>query len=462
MARLRTILEPGEQVLARTPPRWAGWLTVFAVVAPLVAMLVWIALAADDERLQELVSMLYVFGGLTVLELLLLIPILRWRIVATDRRILVRHGFLRRELKEIGRDAVRAVRQDGHGLVIEGDGREIETFCHPLTAGLLLDAIDPARAPEAPTAGATGGMPAADEPVLLRAKSQLTRTLISMVPGVIPVVAIPYLMLEDITTLDSVELAGLFGFPAFLMAVAGAGIFVASRSQKQWLITGRRIVTLQGVFRRRIEDIRRDWIEETDFDGATLTVKGGGRSLDIPLGEVSADELSRVLGRWFPWRGAPAAPAKALLRNGETLLLRRPRIWAKVAGFVGALLVLVAGTGYLWFRLGEERGLAALTPLFLAMISMVAVLPQTLRESAWSLLVTDRRVLLRRRHDRSRHDELSLGEIDDIEAHTKIRPRVTLRGQGRRFEFPVAGSAKGVERIRDAIAAAKEKSQWRG
>jgi hypothetical protein len=434
MAKLRKILEPGERVLARTPPRWVVWLTVVVVVATPAAMSFWVAHIDDDERLQDVLWMFYFLGGLAMVGLLVLVPILRWRIMATDRRILVRHGLLRRELEEVDRDDVRAVRHDGHALMIEGDGRQIETLCHPLTAGRMLAVIEPSRAPQAPSSGATGGVPAADEAVLLRAKSPWTATLLPFVLTAIPVGAIPYLMAENISTLEPVALAEILGFPALMIVAAGVLIIAVLRSQKQWMITGRRIVTVEGVFRRRVQDIRRDWIEETAFDGATLTVRGGGHSLDIPLGEASADDLHRALGRWFPWRGAPAAPAGALLRADETLLLRRPRKWATAAGFAVPLLILVAGAaGYSWFGFGEARGRAGLAPLLLVLIPFLAVLPQMFREAPWSLLVTDRRFLLRRRHDRGRYDELPLDAIEEIEAHTKIRPRVTLRAQGRSF-----------------------------
>lgn len=459
MAALGKILEPGERVLARTPPRWAVWTIVLTILTmpAMTSALFWFS---DEERLREAAWFIYFFAGLAAFNLLTLVPVLRWRIVATDRRILVRHGLLRRELEQIDRDSIEHVRQDGFSIRIEGGGRVIETACHPLTAGRLLAVIDPARAAQAEHSGAPGGLPGPDEPVLLRPKSQLPVMLIAAFLAMAPLATVQYVFKDTAVTGEPLAWVSILGLPGFFLLASVVLITAVARSQKQWLITGRRIVTIQGVFRRRIEEMRLDWITGSDFDGVTLTIRDENHALDVPLGEVRAAELHRVLGRWFPWRGAPAAPAKALLRHGETLLLRRPRKWVAAAGFAAPVLILGGTVAWIYFLSGGEIELRRLAPVLMSWIPLLVLLPRMLRESAWSLMVTDRRVLLRRRHDHGRYDALALDEIEDNEVSARDTGRVTLRGQGRTFEIP-AGSTKAAERIREAIETAKGAGRWR-
>lgn len=453
-------LKPGERELARTPPRWVAWAAVLVTLAlPLSVLLLFYF--DDDGRMRESWTWLYMIGGATAVQLPLLSFLLRWRIMVTDRRVLIRHGLLRRELKEITRDSIESARQDGFMIRIDGGGQVNETYCHPFSAGRIMSAIDPDRAARAHPAGMLGGLLEPGEEMLLRSKSPLPMALATFALAILSVASGYYGQYTREGGWGDVDFGFLFGMPAAGAVLGAALMFAIERGQKKWMITGRRILTVQGVFRRRVEEIPLDRIDGTAFDGETVTVRGGGDSLDIALGEVREDGLHRVLGRWFPWRGEPSAPAEALLRDGEAIRLRRPRRLLAALG-IGAPLAFVAGlVGFLGWYMPEDGFdfgfLFAVLPIVAAMLLFS---PLFIKTFAWTLLVTDRRVLLRRPHDHDRYDDLALDAIEEIHPIDKHNPRVVLRGPDRDYRFPTS-SAKAANLIRETIESAKGEARWR-
>ena len=102
--------------------------------------------------------------------------------------------------------------------------------------------------------------------------------------------------------------------------------------------------------------------------------------------------------------------------------------------------------------------------ILFATLPLVAVMllfsSQFIKAFDWTLLVTDRRVLLRRHHDHGRYDDLALDAIEEILPIDKHYPRVTLRGPDREYRIP-ASSAKAATLIRETIETAKGKARWR-
>lgn len=453
-------LGPDERELARNPPRWVGW-TAYLVSLALPAALVLMVLADDTGRMQDMVPILYILGGATALQLLILPMLFRWRIMVTDSRMLIRRGLLRRDREEIDRADIESTSHEGFMLRIRTGARTVQVPCHPFFGARILAAIQPETAAPAASPGMSGGPLASGEQVRLRPKPVWVVSAAAAAMAFLPVTFNFRRLFEDEGALDVLDYLLLAGFPTAGALVGAVLAFVMHRSQKSWLVTGRRVMNIQGVFRRRIEDIPLDWIEKTEFDGATLTVIGNGRRLEFTLGDVRGEDLNRVLGRWFPWRGQPAVSAGAVLHGGETLLLQRPRKWLTRLGLAGPLVFLFGLALFLnWYLLGDAADLVLLIMTAFAGLGLIAMIPIIYRISAWTLLVTDRRVLLRRGHDRKIYDELPLDDITNIEEGDADIPRVTLHGRDRDY-IVSASSAKAATRIRETIEQARGEARWR-
>ena len=110
-------LEPGETVVLCLPsPARVNWLRAVApAFAPLVGLTVAYLTGVSDFGNREYRIMTGLFIGVGILLLAIsAIPAInfRWRVVVTDRRMVARTGWLRRERIEMSRNGIDAVTHD--------------------------------------------------------------------------------------------------------------------------------------------------------------------------------------------------------------------------------------------------------------------------------------------------------------------------------------------------------------
>ncbi len=238
---------------------------------------------------------------------------------------------------------------------------------------------------------------------------------------------------------------------------------IATRYLWRIVVTDRRVSAWRGMLRREAQEIRRSDIERATLDGDDLLVHGDGRALRLDLRRVSDAALQAALGGTAPPPGRQAGSLKRILQQGERVILRHPAIrnWAIPAAMTCLLAVLLLfWTGKLlgWFSTPSPPG----SPAGLAVILLaVPILLKLYLDATWSAVVTNRRVLLRRLHDRTRYDELPLDAIEEIEAPHEGSHRVYLHACGQRYEFRPR-SLRAAERMYAAIRRAMGRPSGRG
>ena len=183
-------------------------------------------------------------------------------------------------------------------------------------------------------------------------------------------------------------LTGVGLFLGGVLGLTAAAALIARLVGDCWAITDRRVVTRQGALRRAVGEIRRERIDKTTLDSDDLLVHGDGRMLRLDLKGIRDDALQAALGETAPPAGRKADALDRILGQGEKLIFRHRMFWKS-----------------------------------------------SLPGAPWSAAVTDRRVLLRRLHDRARYDEIPLAAIEEIEAPHEGSHRVYLHANGQRYEF---------------------------
>lgn len=132
MGWLDSKLEPGERIVLCLPqPARVNWLRAGALAfAPLIGMTAAYLTGLGDFGSREHRIMTEFFIGVGILLLgISAIPAInfRWRVVVTDRRMVVRTGWLRRERIELSRNGIDAVTRDtiNQSLVFQTGGRQV-------------------------------------------------------------------------------------------------------------------------------------------------------------------------------------------------------------------------------------------------------------------------------------------------------------------------------------------------
>ncbi len=205
-------------------------------------------------------------------------------------------------------------------------------------------------------------------------------------------------------------ISDLSGMWLFLGGTAGltAGLMALLQAVRdRWAITDRRVVARRGALRRTVEAVRRERVDRTALDGDDLLVHGEGRTMRLDLSGVRDAALQAALGGKAPPAGHKAAALGRIMEQGESLVWRHAALCN--LRFPGA---------------------------------------------PWSAAVTERRVLLRRLHDRTRYDDIPLAAIAEIEAPHEGSHRVYIHANGQRYEFRPR-SLPAAERMYAAIARAK-------
>ena len=194
-------------------------------------------------------------------------------------------------------------------------------------------------------------------------------------------------------------LGGIFGLTV-------GTVFLSRATKAGWAITDRRVLAWRGVLRKEVMELRRHEIDETALNADDLMVRGVGGRLWLNLKGIRDDALQSALGDIAPPAGLKTASLNRILEQGETVIWRHRAFW-------------------------NWRFPAA----------------------PWSAAVTDRRILLRRLHDRTRYDSIPLGSIKEIEAPHEGSHRVYLHANGQRLEFR-PGNLPAAERMHEAIKTA--------
>lgn len=150
---LKKKLGPGERVALRL--RRSILATLAWTAMPAAPMLLMFALARHPEIIN---AWLDLFSGImTFMALILFVMALQlsidiswfgvffdhWRVAITDRRVLVRRGFLGARYDEMARHDIENCQYDGVGgkIVLTGAGRELAIACSQAQAGRILKAL---------------------------------------------------------------------------------------------------------------------------------------------------------------------------------------------------------------------------------------------------------------------------------------------------------------------------------
>ncbi len=217
------------------------------------------------------------------------------------------------------------------------------------------------------------------------------------------------------------------------------------------LVTDRRFLAKRGLFHPTVDEMALAGIEEAAFEGTMLHIKGRGRRFELqaPRNGLGAEVLARVLPRWFPDPGRPAARLGNVLEPGETVIFRWPSpwfnrlLWALSFGLVGLFL----WSGYGSVLKNDWSGVLSASFFIFVMLS---VLPDI--RADWHSVVTDRRLLQRFDWDATRYLDIPLADIE-ADWRSRFAEKLTASWRGQDLDIPATKDA--AERVLAAIEAAK-------
>lgn len=278
MASLKNMLEPGETVVAVSPPLWP----IFPIGLYLFGMILTSALIVSDVHGLDLVSIRIALGLLTTLGLGLTVFLglmMRWRIAVTDRRVLIREGFLRRKLTEIPLDIVDSITHHDFTVEIRGGGHTIAIKLHPLLADRILALLDTGSGARGRYVGPFGRIPEPGERVLFKngGKMLLAMCVAMLLPAFLVVVLLLALANSALAVINALQIGAAF---FALWGFSTSGLVIA---EKRWVVTDRRILSVTGLLYRRIEDLPLNSDTEATLDETALTVRSGDRVLTLSL-----------------------------------------------------------------------------------------------------------------------------------------------------------------------------------
>ncbi len=238
-----------------------------------------------------------------------------------------------------------------------------------------------------------------------------------------------------------------------LILIAALGLFVGPwiGLGETCLVTDRRILAKRGLFRPTVEKLALADVEDAAFEGTMLHIKGSGQTLEVqaPRNGLGADVLARILPRWFPDPGRPAAPLGKVLEPGEIVLFRWPSpwfnrvLWALFFGLVGL---------FLWNGYGSvlKNDWSGVLSASFVIFMLLSALPDI--RTDWQSVVTDRRLLQWFDWNATRHLDIPLA---DIEADWRSRFAEKLAATWRGHDLDIPARNDHAERILAAINAAK-------
>lgn len=452
-------LEPGERVIARDPPGWLPWAVFAFLVSPLVLMAgmgLWGGEEAPAERWDTYTIVIAIGFG----NALLILPLLRWRLLVTDRRAIARSGLFLTGLDEMRLDEVREVQPLAFGLLLRGREREIHVRRFPFgpTPDTLMRILDPAYAATAATATGNGkidGGLAPGETILKR--SGKPWGVILQLAVVVGGFAALLLGISYDELLE--EPSKILYLAGTLLVVAtffgGMAWFMVTARTDRWLLTDRRIRLARGALRSRIQEMMLDAVETARFNGDHLSLRGGEQAMDVRDVRIPATLLHNILPRQFPTGGERSAKLDSLLQPGEGLLMRHPGRWADWTSWITVVAVL--GLSVLTLLIPSFYG-KPLTGYHMVLVAvpalgMLGTLVENRHGSGWKVAVTDRRLLQCFTHDPAHYDEIETHRIRSIHRLPDKRG-LSIRLDGR--EFGVVAEPKTADRILAALGRTAE------
>lgn len=273
MARLKDMLEPGERVIAVTP---SNWLTIPVGILLLGAVLTTALMVADAGELSR-AEFRFALGFMAVLGLGLTILVglmTRWLIAVTDRRVLFRHGFMRRSLEEMPRDLVEFIKLNGAAFEVHGGGRTVSLALHPLLADRVARLLDADYAARGRYCGPFERVIGTDERILVKVGGRL---LVAMW------IIMPSLLIFPMVVMLRNNVFGALLSGAFFFAMFAFTLTMLSYTYKRWIVTDRRVLAVVGLLKRRVEAMPLTSDTETTLDETALTIRSGEQTLTLPL-----------------------------------------------------------------------------------------------------------------------------------------------------------------------------------
>lgn len=292
MARLGNILEPGEAVVRRYPPRLYGWILgaicvvgtgiVYFAGPPVPDGLGFIFLAI----IAPVVAIFAIAGYLGV----------RWRALVTDRRIFVRQGMAGLGgIEQIQRAEIGEIHLGAAGVEIHAGGRWFRIRWAPGDRRRVMNTVDPFLAAAGRPAARLGSLMEPGEAVTARIRVPWSVWLEPEHPGLAFIVIGAVYLFSPLET----RWPGL-GFIALgLWPMAMSAQRIMRIGTWRVALTDRRLL-----WRFDHDPMRYDAMALRDIAscryyraGGKIVVAGAGRDLVIDCGEAQAARILKALGR---------------------------------------------------------------------------------------------------------------------------------------------------------------------
>lgn len=303
MARLSEILIPGERVVVRYFPAWVLWGAALFVALGLFMPVEFYLKGLFDDRDGSI--LLYIFSGNVAIVLLGFLYLLPWRVVVTDRRLLIRKGAFGSDYTEIRRDLVEEVRFAGTTLTIRAKDHTLETSILLPFARRIVRTLDPALDSTGHAAVKLVELLHPGEAILYRDPSatSLKWTLGSMAA----LSAAAPVLVWYLTDFEN-------GMDWFTLAMFYVGLLPTAftwRRHYGWraAVTDSRLLVRREHDVSRFDAIALGEIEtvERDDKAKRLHISGAGRHLEIPCNNRKSAKLLAAIGREAVARGKGTA-----------------------------------------------------------------------------------------------------------------------------------------------------------
>lgn len=297
-------LEPGERIVVRHPPVWLAVL-VGAVMGALATAPIVAGLSQGGDGAEGAIWPVLAAGAILLLVVLLVLG--RWRILVTDRRVLVRQSNLAGAVESIPREDIETAHQINGTLFIEGKGRVISAISPVRFLGSVLKHIDPLYDNLKLRTPALRRKLAPGERVVLRLRRPLPAILAWVAVPVLPFAAM-FLLLQYPEIINA--WLGLFPGAMALLAVLALIILLQFSIDFAWLslftlffdhwriaITDRRVLVRRGLLGFGHDEIARGKGCRAEYDvaGGRLVLWTGSGKLAFRCGETDAFRIVAAL-----------------------------------------------------------------------------------------------------------------------------------------------------------------------
>lgn len=291
MARLKDMLEPGETVIRRYPPRLYAWLLVAIVVVGLPGIYF------IGPPLREGAGMIFLAITAPIVPFFLIAGYLgvRWRILVTNKRILARLGMASLGgTVQIQRAEIEEIDAGDSGVGIRAAGRLFRIPWVPGDRRRVMRTLDPNLAEAGGPAGRITSLLEPGEVVVTRTVWPWSAWLPPEHPGIVQVI---------IGILIFIFADGMLAW--FGLAFIAQGIWPAVMAAQQVLRTGawwtvatdRRLLWRTNHDHTRYDDMALTEIDTVEYDGPKnmLLVQGAGKSLETPATNETADRIRAAI-----------------------------------------------------------------------------------------------------------------------------------------------------------------------